>query len=554
MAANITFGECLKFMLSTLDISINRLSKAINVDNSLVSRWIHESRIPGYNTHYIENISEYLSRNVYNTFQEERLNLFFLSVHGDYELEGNIKEKIIKVLLEAQGYSIECKKEKLRENKNQKSYKEDSPKFTFNEKTKFNAMDKVNDEELVLNDNYPSKSVNLSNEDKMIFGIENVIDESINLIEIAAKKRCVNDNNTIYLSYYKEIDSYHYNSLIILREALLKAINKGWNIVILLKIDSDINRLMKFVHFSKPLLKSGRFYPYYIKKYDNALLAREILVIPEIGAVSCFSTNINSTVDCAFYFKSKTAIRTLKDWYNAILANGAKALITYYSPENSIDYGRYLTECEEGIGNRFLYKYNFSVATLPAHLYEKLLRKKKLSRDEMLVELELYKKRVNAFLSNLQIYEYKDIYMEDSIRLLIKHRQFHYYNYSGVEIMELEIEDIIEYVQNIIYLLLTYENYSITFVNRSNMENHNLNCMVKERKAVLFEAYEPSKSVAKVQLSIEEPTIVKAFYGYFEEIWKHIAPVNNDKNEVIKWLKSQINVLEKMASKKSKRK
>jgi hypothetical protein len=72
--------------------------------------------------------------------------------------------------------------------------------------------------------------------------------------------------------------------------------------------------------------------------------------------------------------------------------------------------------------------------------------------------------------------------------------------------------------------------------------------MVKERKAVLFECYEPSRSMAKVQLSIEEPTMVKAFYGCFEEICKQIAPVNYDKDEVIKWLQSQIKVLKKMPS------
>lgn len=548
MTASITFGECLNSMLSALDISISRLSKAINVDNSLVSRWVHGSRIPGYNTDHIENISEYLSKNVHNTFQETRLNQFFFSAHEDYELEANIKEKIKKVLLEAQGYSIESKKEKQREKKKHKNDKEHISKFTFCEKLKLKEKNDSSEGKPAWNSNDTAKLVELSSEDKIIFGIENVIAVSIDLLEIAAKKSCSDTNNTIYITYYQDIDSAQHHALINLRDVLLKAINNGWNLVLLLKMDSDISKLMEFIHFSKPLFETGKFYPYYIKKYDNSSLSREILVVPEIGAVSCFSTNIHSTVDCAFYFKSKAAIGTYRDCYNVILTNEASPLITYYSAQNSIDYRLCLTECEENIGDRFLYKYSFSMLTMPEHLYKKLLKRKKFSKDEMLMELEIYRRRLNAFLSNVQIYEYKDIYMADSIRMLIKNRQFYYYNYSGVEIMELEAEDIIEYLENVIYLLKTHNNYNIAFISRGDVKNHNLNCVVKDRKAVLFECYEPSKNIAKVQLSIEEPTIVKAFYRYFEEIWKHIAPVNNDKNEIIKWLQSQINVLKKMVS------
>ena len=92
--ANMKFGECLKQLLSILGISMNQLSKAINVDSSLVNRWVNDKRIPLYNTSYIEHISEYLSKNVTNTFQIQHLNKLFMDICKNGSSEDSIKDKI----------------------------------------------------------------------------------------------------------------------------------------------------------------------------------------------------------------------------------------------------------------------------------------------------------------------------------------------------------------------------------------------------------------------------------------------------------------------------
>ena len=113
MIKKIRFGECLNMLLSALNISNNRLSKSINVDSSLISRWLHEKRIPSYRTNYIENISEYLSQNILNSFQEQRLDEVINTLCENIDSKMSVKDKINKVLLEAQGYSLETKKKVL---------------------------------------------------------------------------------------------------------------------------------------------------------------------------------------------------------------------------------------------------------------------------------------------------------------------------------------------------------------------------------------------------------------------------------------------------------
>ncbi len=61
MSEQFLFGECLGVFLSELNVSRSRLAKEINVDRSLVSRWISGERIPSYDASYLEDISRFLS-------------------------------------------------------------------------------------------------------------------------------------------------------------------------------------------------------------------------------------------------------------------------------------------------------------------------------------------------------------------------------------------------------------------------------------------------------------------------------------------------------------
>lgn len=545
MLTNVKFGEFLKLLLSALDISINRLSKAINVDSSLVNRWINGKRIPPYNTLYIESISEYLSKNVQNTFQMQHLNELLLNVNEDNESAVDLKEKIKKALKEAQGYSYECKKEETKAITTHMKNKEEISKSLTNNNFDFERENSISDEPYTWNAPNHINSIPLSSNDKIIFGIKNIFTAGISLLETAVSQQC-KDNNIIYITYNNDLDikAFSCNELMLWRDLLLNALNNGWYVIFLLRLNNNINRTIKFMNFVLPLMKTGRFNIYYFKKYGVFATERELYVISGIGALSCFSTNPNSEISCAFYLENKAAVDILKDYFNVLLETYAKPLIKYYSQDINSEYCCYLTEIEEDIGNRLIYNYGFSMLLLPENLYKKLIKRKNIPQCEKLTTLQYYKKQLNAIITNIHNYEYKDIYFADSIKILIKHRQFYLYTYSGVEIIELEVQDIIEFLHNIINLLKTYDNYNIAFISRnadSPIKIDDCYFMVKERHSVFFEVFEPSKNIPKVRLTIEEPMIVNAFNEYFNDIWEQIAPVNKDKGEVIEWLQNQIN-------------
>ena len=354
----IKFGECLTSLLSILDISANRLSKAINVDSSLVNRWVNGKRIPGYDSIYIESITEYFAKNFLNSLQIQRLNELFLSACDNRELAGMPKEMIAKLLLEAQGYSMECKRRERinRLQKGQNPINDENPLFAINELT---------------------HSVALSKEDKIIFQIETILSAAVSLLEIAAQQTCEN-NETIYITYNNDMSLANQNRHLMdgLRNALLNAINKGWQVILLVHLNSNINRIISLIKFAKPLVKTGKFNSYYLNKYYTTGTGRENITVPGIGALSCFSTGENSEVNCAFYFRNEIAVEVFKNYYQMLIANHNQPLIKYYARENSHIFNQCLLKREETIGDRFLYKPCAGLVTLPENLYLKLLKKK----------------------------------------------------------------------------------------------------------------------------------------------------------------------------------
>lgn len=519
MASETEFGQCLYLLLSALNISCNRLGKAINVDPSLVNRWIHEKRIPNYHTNHINNISEYLSNSILNSLQERQLKEIIHSIHGAFEKDVDIKYKIRKVLLECQCYSLENKKSLHIENKKSKDDKVPS----------FNPIP-------------------LSKEDTIIIGNDNILNEGFSLIKNAIKETCTN-NHTIYISFNinKHIVNNE-NHLNYLEKLFLKALKNGWSIVLLLNLDTTIDKSIRFINSNKPLMETGRFHLYYFKKYNSIYLNTAAIIVPDFGALCCISSGITSEPDYAFSFKNKTAVDILKNAFNSAILEASKPLIKHYNPYNNNEYDNLLVENDSFMGKGFLFKESFSLLTLPPNIFEKLLIQKNLSHSEMQKNRELYNKRLKGFLTNIKLYEHIDIYSMISLENLIKYRQISFNVFDSLGTVILQTEEVIDYLKNLVYLLKKHENYKIAFINRSNFNrNHiNYNFKVKERHSVIIETWEPLNNTPTMRISIDEPTFIKAFEDYFKEIWNEISPVYKDKSEIIKWLENEISLLEKV--------
>lgn len=513
MTTKMTFGECLKYLLTTLHISRSRLSKAINVDSSLISRWIHGKRIPSFDTSYIENIADYLSKNIFTSLQMKLLNEFFWEFKIDTRLSSNYKENIKRVLLETQGFSLECKK-----------------------------MEQENKKYMSSSNLGLTNTTNLTNADRILYETDTILTTCISMLESALAYQN-KENNIIYITFNNEVPETFHDQFLRIRNLILQVIENGWHIVFMIRITHSIHRLMKFINYILPIIQTGKVNIYYLTNYDVFTAERELCVIPGVGVLSCFSMVELSQLNCAFYLQSKAAIDIFLNYTKTLHKYYTHKLFKYYSKEMNGIYYEKLTETMERKGEQLNYNCNFSMTLLPEHLYAKLMRRENISHQDISLSLSYHKRQVTGITTNLSNYKYKDIYFSQTMDDLISHRTLTLHTYSSIQTVTLETQDIIDYLNNIIHFILTYDNYEIAVIHNDSanlVKNTSYNYIIKERQAVFSEVYDPSQNKPDVRLSTKEPMIVKAFVENYHKLWSSIAPINKDKIETITWLQSYI--------------
>ena len=188
---------------------------------------------------------------------------------------------------------------------------------------------------------------------------------------------------------------------------------------------------------------------------------------------------------------------------NILLRENAQSLIKYYPQVSNEEYHLHISTIKQKEGNIYYYNWGFSLFLIPEKLYEKLLSRTTLSKEVQQLSLDNYKMQLSTFTDNIQRHSCNIIYLSEFIENLIHHHTLSLYTYSGIEIVTLEPIEIIEFLENIIHFILLYTNFHVGM-------------------------------------------ITKGFVEYFKFYWEQIAPVNRNKNEIVSWLQSCIDIIKRI--------
>ena len=315
----LAFGEFLKLLLSVLDIKYSKLARSINVDPSLVNKWIHGERIPPYRSDYVGKIADLISMNILNMFQEKKIIEILNLTNIEFDTAMKVSEKIKKSLWESLGYSEEAR------NMGKGHYiKALNTKLQFNNrllpshnlggqhrKTRAGGMDAPNIRRYKLTGRVSDSSViKLSPSDRIITGRENILETGLHLLKRAAKIPPHKDDSSIYLTFMDDelFSNIEEDFMSRYRNSLCNALKNNWSIVLIFQISNDTNRIMRFLRLASSLFPLGKLYIYYLTKYDVLSYGNQILIVPGIGVLSCYSTGSRAEVDNAFCLTCAAAV------------------------------------------------------------------------------------------------------------------------------------------------------------------------------------------------------------------------------------------------------
>jgi len=547
----LTFSECLTAILDALDLKCSKLAKEINVDPSLIYKWLRGERVPPYDTPYIDLISNYIAGKISNNFQMKAIT-DLLDKHGIELSESNmdLQNKIKIWLLEAQGYSIKLKKkEKTRIKNNWDNVSSVAGFFKNIDNIKYIKGDNCKPD-MIGYDSAINESIICSYDNiQVIKGRMEVIYSIIKLLK-QAQKEPKSEDNIILITINSEMDillddEYLKYELI---HTLYDAISYGWNIIFQIRLDNNIQRTISIIEAMQALLSQGNITIYYHKTTDNVFILNELCIIPDTGALFCFSSKIGQEVDRAFRYYEKESIDILKAYFFQQLTF-AKPLLKSYPPQKTIEFQQAFAEMEEVPGDRFVFKNGLSTLTMPLNQYEKYLKLSNKSEQEILYREFLHRKRIESFETQVKYYEFKDICFIESLERLVKDKKYSFDEYYMLKSRVPDNEDIICHLENVINMLRKYDNYEIAFVSKKGFNSlSNIYWAVKENKSVLIETFNKDKMMdnasfnSEMNFIVTEKSIVNAFHDYFLKIWNDIPEENKSKRNTINLLQSLIEI------------
>lgn len=539
LSVNISFGECLSSVLQTLNLKPSKLAKEMNIDSSLIYKWLRNERVPSYETQYIDQISGYVAKRINNTYQkEELLNLFIKYGIKLSDTSGAaISDLLKKMLYEAQGYSI----------RQHRAIKHSAGKVSELANT-LNSIDiRKRTPQIGGGDinECPEMLFSCSDYIQIIKGRNGITSAETELLKKAARIKPSSGENTILITYNSEIDvidndKWRNNWINILSNVM----SNGWRIVLQIILGNNIRSKMIIIEALQILLAYENINIYYQKTpcYINSFYKEYI--VPGIGALICFPPVCDPEMNRAFWYQSRESIITLTEHF-AVRLNTAKPLIKPYPPQKSTEFQQAFAEAEEMFGDKFVLKDGLSAVTMPAGLYEKYLRESGRTSHEISYRLFLHKRRLDSFNTQIKYYRYKDICFSESLEKLVNG---HGYSFDENNVLGGRIpdtSDIRSHLYNVIEMLQKYDNYKLAIISKKQFRHFvDINWAVKDKCCVLFgsDGIVSAKSFfrSEINFTVTEEDVVMAFAGYFRMIWDQIPESCKDKAETIKQLEGYI--------------
>ncbi|HEY7124690.1 MAG TPA: hypothetical protein VH540_12115 [Ktedonobacterales bacterium] len=331
-------------------------------------------------------------------------------------------------------------------------------------------------------------------------------------------------------------------------KALQGALQRGWQVCHLWRIDGDIRRSILLVEKILKLLGTGRYRPWYLSSYGTLAPPYELLVIPKTAAMLCFATQNPRRVDAGLLTHDLEQVELQLTHFSQLRAM-SQPLAHIYLPEDEARMWQAYAEAESEPGGRGVVKDGLSFVTEPPAWYSPdglMAQVIDLPESDRLAAVESQHRRYAAFQANIATSPYRDICPRRAIERLVRLGEAPS-NDRLPQGFTLDPQARRAQLERVVHLLRTHEQYELALIDEEEEQFIPIEMFweVVGQHTVLMLSWSTDmrgKDII-VELVINEPSIVQAFHDYFAELWERIAPDHKDKARVINWLEQQVALL-----------
>lgn len=502
----MTFAEKLDLLMRITRTTNSTLAFNVSLDPSFISRLRRGVRTPARNENYLKSISTYFAKHCNEDYQKialsQALNISPENLASDIDIVIELIYLWLSDKKDDKGNSIEAFINNLSDFKFKKVPKaEDIPlphlfENTFKDSVHYGIEGKQNAVisflTLVLMDNKPQTLLLYSDED---------IDWLIENREFTAKWSAL----------------------------LSRVIMKGNKIKIIHTVNRNLDEMLSAIEEWLPIYMTGAIEPYYYPKSRDGLFKRTLFVAPYTGAVASNSIGNKVKNGATFLYTGKDLVSSLTEEFNCFLSL-CRPLMRIFNYTNTEYYLSTLSEFEAEEADSILNISTLSNVTMPMSVAESILKSMNNNKKEKI--LTYHEKRIIDFEKRLKSHSFTEVITLPHAEEVRKGKaKVSFSDMLDNTLLYYTTEEYIEHIQNIILLILNFDNYNI-FIQSSPQPSDYMLYAKEDVGVIVAKTFLPT-----VAFAINESNMTAAFWDYLSSNLYRVSKNQPGKEHTIAMLR-----------------
>jgi transcriptional regulator with XRE-family HTH domain len=328
------------------------------------------------------------------------------------------------------------------------------------------------------------------------------------------------------------------------------ALARGWKVKQIWRLNRDINRSVTLVRTMLDLVGAGAYESFFIPKHETLQMPYDMLIVPDHAAALFLATADGSTVDSALVTREPAQIALFSAHFD-LLAKSAQPLMESYPRRFVGLFEKVLAESELRSPGRLFVKYSPSVMTEPADFNSETSFVAERMRDmgftsaALTQRLERRRERLMALLAHVETTDCYDICTMQSIEDIVSHG-WYLENAQLRPTKGAPVAERRQHLENAIAVLERYPHFQLALLDEREARELKViretmwEALGAERVLINACSIDSDDQPVYMDITLNEPNIVAAFVSYYESLWQRIAPEHRDKKWVIAWLNKQL--------------
>ncbi|GEM_PF-6216215 len=541
----MNFGQRLKTILKIFNLNSRKLSMALHIDPSSVSRWVNNKRTLPPNTLIVDKIVDYILTIESLDYQKRQ---FFQLISPNYDISLSNASQLTKIVKEWLFTTDEFTTEIFNETAhnydnslNELQIKE----FLSNIRNSMDKPDSISELDSFIRINNMIDNTGDKKTTEVFYGKKGVHQA---MLRLAASLLQKSQPGTILITFQDNFIWFKETKFMNLWMNLMsELIKKGHKIKIIYNLSHGLPEVMYLIQKWLPLMTTGNLDTFYYPKYEIDLINTTIIVVPSIGCVYSVLSEDEGANGPTFFYSDFSITEYFENKYNKLVLS-AKKLVYTFSSLNIISLHEEISVIEQNPGCRFVFRNGLTSLTIPLSLYKNLLNKSTLTDSQQHERLFLQKHRMEIMKSKKRPVIYRDICPLEALEEMASSGCHEYclIDTFSIGTVKADTHNVIEHLKNTIEMLLNNDNFEIALVSRNKLFGKStMYLALKENSAALISSWDCKGN--PLCLLIKESTVVHAFEEYFNRTWEQIPRINRDKKWVINKIQAKILNLEKQS-------